>query len=88
MKVKGAYFSPSGGTRRAVELICGLFGPAELLDLGGRERSAAHYGPDELLVLGLPVYAGQMPAIPGLLDRLRGENTPWCHSSRLREPPL
>ena len=42
MKVKGAYFSPSGGTRRAVELICGLFGPAELLDLGGRERSAAH----------------------------------------------
>lgn len=76
MKVKGAYFSPSGGTRRAVELICGLFGPAELLDLGGRERSAAHYGPDELLVLGLPVYAGQMPAIPGLLDGLRGENTP------------
>lgn len=42
-----------------MELICGLFGPAELLDLGGRERSAAHYGPDELLVLGL---AGVWPA--------------------------
>ena len=76
MKVKGAYFSPAGGTRRAVELICGLFGQAEYLDLGGRERAKASFGPDELLVLGVPVYAGRMPAVPGLLDGLTGSDTP------------
>ncbi len=76
MKIIGAYFSPSGGTKRATELLCGLFGDYETLDLGGRERAARHFGQDELLVLGLPVYAGQIPAVPGLLDGLSGENTP------------
>ena len=32
--------------------------------------------PEDLLVLALPVYAGQHPAVPGLLDGLKGENTP------------
>ena len=76
MKIIGAYFSPSGGTKRAAELVAGLFGDYETLDLGGRERAARHFGPDELLVLGLPVYAGQIPAVPGLLEGLSGENTP------------
>lgn len=76
MKIISAYFSPSGGTKRAAELFAGLFGDYETLDLGGRERAARHFGQDELLVLSLPVYAGQIPAVPGLLDGLAGEDTP------------
>ena len=76
MKIIGAYFSPSGGTKQATQLVCGLFGEYETLDLGGRERKQRHFGKDELLVLGLPVYAGQIPAVPGLLDGLTGEDTP------------
>lgn len=76
MNVVGAYFSPSGGTKRAVELVCSLLGESEFLNLGGRNRTSRSFGHDELLVLGLPVYAGQIPAVPGLLDGLRGEETP------------
>lgn len=76
MRVTGAYFSPSGGTKRAVEMVCGLFGEYESLDLGGRSRAEKRFGREELLVLGLPVYAGQMPAVPGLLDGLSGDGTP------------
>lgn len=76
MKIIGAYFSPSGGTQSAVELVCGLFGDYETLNLGGRERARRQFQGDELLVLGLPVYAGQIPAVQGLLDGLSGENTP------------
>ena len=37
-KITGACFSPTGGTRRALEALCGLLGPAELLELGaGRD---------------------------------------------------
>ena len=76
MKIIGAYFSPSGGTQRVVELVCGLFGDYETLNLGGRERARRQFQGDELLVLGLPVYAGQIPAVQGLLNGLSGENTP------------
>ena len=76
MNVIGAYFSPSGGTKRATELAGGLLGASEYVNLGGRERAQRSFGGDDLLVLGVPVYAGQMPAVPGLLDGLRGENTP------------
>lgn len=75
-QVIGAYFSPTGGTKRATETVCGLLGEAEYLDLGGRERAQRSFGPQELLVLALPVYAGQMPAVPGLLDGLKGDGTP------------
>lgn len=76
MKIIGAYFSPSGGTKRATQLLCGLFGDYETLDLGGRERAKRQFEKDELLVLALPVYAGQIPAVPGLLDGLSGDGTP------------
>ena len=75
-QVIGAYFSPTGGTKRATETVCGLLGEAEYLDLGGRERAQRSFGPQDLLVLALPVYAGQMPAVPGLLDGLKGNGTP------------
>lgn len=76
MNAIGAYFSPSGGTKRACELVGGLFGAEEYINLGGRQRAERTFGKDELLVLALPVYAGQMPSVPGLLDGLTGTDTP------------
>ena len=76
MNAIGAYFSPSGGTKRACELVGGLFDAKEYVNLGGRTRAQRNFSKDELLVLAVPVYAGQMPAVPGLLDGLKGENTP------------
>ena len=75
-KITGVCFSPTGGTKRALEHICGLFGQAELLELGAGRQWECTMGRDELLVLALPVYAGQIPAVPGLLDGLSGNETP------------
>ena len=44
------------------------FDATEYVDLGGRTRAQRNFSKDELLVLAVPVYAGQMPAVPGLLD--------------------
>ena len=75
--VTGAYFSPTGGTKRALESVCELFGwETEYLELTGPDRQERTFSQDELLVLALPVYAGQRPAVPGLLDGLKGDNTP------------
>ena len=73
----GAYFSPTGGTKRALEAVCGLLGgESESFPLTGPDKKEKTFGPEELLVLALPVYAGQIPAVPGLLDGLKGDNTP------------
>ena len=34
------------------------------------------FGADDVVVLGVPVYYGRVPAVPGLLDGLQGEETP------------
>ena len=76
-KITGAYFSPTGGTKRALETVCGLFGKeTEYLELTGPDKKGKQFTSQDLLVLALPVYAGQRPAVPALLDGLKGENTP------------
>lgn len=75
-RITGAYFSPAGGTRRAVETLCSCWeGEKSFLELGV-QRPEVHLGKEDLLVLGLPVYADTIPDVPGLLDGLNGEETP------------
>ena len=72
-----ACFSPTGGTRSAAQAVVQyLDGEAKWLDLLDRTQRQAELGGDELLVLALPVYAGRIPAVEGLLDGLRGNGTP------------
>ena len=52
MRVTGVYFSPTGGTKRALETLCGLLGPAELLELGAGRY---YQQPEEHLERGLRV---------------------------------
>lgn len=85
----GVFFSPTGGTRRALESFLRLFDPAAArLDATcPPERLApVRLGPGDVLVLAFPVYAGQVPAVPGLFSQLRGDGTPCvllaCYGNR------
>lgn len=72
-----ACFSPSGGTKRAAELLAGMLGEVkQWRDLTDPKQRAVGLDEKDLLLLALPVYAGQIPAVDGLLDELSGQNTP------------
>lgn len=79
-KVTAIFFSPTGGTRACVEAIA-----AELADEFDTvnltipyERNQVHeFGPEDLVIIGAPVYAGRLPAVEGgLFASLRGRDTP------------
>lgn len=78
--VKAAYFSPTGGTKRAAELLCGQFGlPVEYIDCTcppAKLPASIPVAKDELLVLALPVYGGFGPRVQGLFEQLQGLGGP------------
>ena len=78
--LKAAYFSPSGGTKRAAVLLCEQFGlPAEYIDCTcppAKLPAVIPVAKDELLVLALPVYGGFGPRVEGLFSQLRGQGGP------------
>ena len=78
--IKAAYFSPSGGTKRAAVLLCEQFGlPAEYIDCTcppAKLPAVIPVAKDELLVLALPVYGGFGPRVEGLFGQLRGQGGP------------
>lgn len=83
------FFSPTGGTARATELVCGAMEtPFVAVDLTLPAARGQHHwlAADDLVVFGLPVYGGRLPQVPGLFDGLRGENTPAvlcaCYGNR------
>lgn len=52
---------------------------AEEIDLTAREERARDhvFGPEDLVILGAPVYAGRLPQLEGgIFERLRGDGTP------------
>jgi len=76
-RITVACFSPAGGTRRAVEKMARLLGDeARWIDLIDPAQRDVRLGQDDLLLLALPVYAGRIPAVEGLLDGLSGRNNP------------
>ena len=89
-KVYGVYFSPTGGTRAYVTELAGLLScEAEEIDLTAREERARDhvFGPEDLVILGAPVYAGRLPQLEGgIFERLRGDGTPAvfnvCYGNR------
>ncbi|NLM46410.1 MAG: (4Fe-4S)-binding protein [Firmicutes bacterium] len=74
------YFSPNGTTRRTLQyLAAGISRDCRQLDLtpfAGR-WGKYYFGPQELVLLGLPVYRGLLPAISEEYFRcLQAEQTP------------
>ncbi len=79
-KVHLVYFSPTGSTHTVLKGIAeGLGGlPVEEHDLtlpGGRD-GVLPFGPDDLVLLGAPVYYGRIPAPLHGYARLQGARTP------------
>ena len=83
-RVVAAYFSPTGNTEKlakamaqAVAEAAGL--QAETLDFtrpDAREKTY-EFGPDDLLIIGFPVYAGRLPnkILPFVQENLKGNGT-------------
>jgi ferredoxin len=79
-KIWLVFFSPTGTSKRVINaLVSGMQGiPCETLDLTSPGKvSAMQFGADELVIIGVPVYAGRVaPLAVKRLEMLRGNNTP------------
>ncbi len=83
-RVIGAYFSPTGNTEKLAKAMADALGdmaglPVEYIDFtlpDARSREYA-FGRDDLLVIGLPVYAGRLPnkILPFVQENLKGDDT-------------
>ncbi len=79
-KVTAIYFSPTRGTKKYVEAAAkALDGDFTVIDLTNAKARAEkyHFGPDDLVIFGAPVYAGRLPLYPEkLYGNITGEKTP------------
>jgi ferredoxin len=79
-KVWTVYFSPTGNSKRVVTAIASGFAgvPAENIDLTSPDAvSGRQFGPRDLVVIGVPVYAGRVASLATTrLAAISGHNTP------------
>lgn len=79
-KVTGIYFSPTGHTRELVQHIAeGLQGKTTLHDLTSAEQGTLRrkFGEQDLVVVGVPVYGGRIPALAvERMALMQGQQTP------------
>lgn len=83
-RIVAAYFSPTGNTEKLAKAIAQALGdaadlPVEIIDFtlpAGREKTYA-FSREDLLVIGLPVYAGRLPnkILPFVQENLKGDGT-------------
>ena len=83
-RIVAAYFSPTGNTETIAKAIAKAAAqatdlPVELIDFTrpqAREKTY-EFGKDDLLITGLPVYAGRLPnkILPFVQEHLKGDNT-------------
>lgn len=78
-KVTAVYFSPTRGTAHYAEAVAAALAPSHdtvNLTVPFVRKETHRFGPEDLVVIGAPVYAGRLPAVPGLWDGLEGHDTP------------
>lgn len=66
MRIRQITFSPTGGTLRVCEALCeglGTIATATELCVPADEVAVPTVGPSDLVVVGMPVYAGRVPAL-------------------------
>ena len=79
--VKLVYFSPTGTTKNVVQGIAGGIHPGTVEELDitrpGTRIQPLRTSENELLIVGVPVYIGRIPALAGdWLHALKADNTP------------
>ena len=91
MNITALYFSPTKGTKKAVECLLTCFDNVEKKTLVDntlpKQREIIHeFKNEDLVVVANPVYAGQLPPAMGLWKNLRGNDTPCiimaCYGNR------
>lgn len=67
-------FSPTGGTRRAAEMIAGTWGPeGDVFDLTDPSVSPPAFQEDDLVLIAVPSYGGRVPSLAvRRLENIRG----------------
>ncbi len=74
------YFSPTDGTKKVVNGIAEGISDSYKeynITLPTSRQEGIEFGPNELLILGVPVYAGRVPRLlMEYLSKLKGNNTP------------
>lgn len=80
MRVAAVYFSPTGNTKKSVEAVAAAIDAEyETVDLTptANQNMVCQFGPEDLVIIGMPVYAGRIPmAAAPRLDGIRGRQTP------------
>lgn len=80
MKVTAVYFSPTGNTKKSVEAMAAALSETyEVVDLTpfDNRNVVREFGADEMVIIGMPVYAGRIPmAAAPRMDGFRGNGTP------------
>ena len=77
--LSAAYFSPTMGTKKAITHLAELLSskPNYIdLTLPKNRINPIQFGETDLLLIGCPVYAGQLPPVERLLKNLQGNHTP------------
>lgn len=72
------YFSPTGGTKRATDILCAELGKSfdELdMTLPAERKKQRIFGANDLVVMGCPVYGGRLPQVDDLWENIQGQNT-------------
>ena len=72
------YFSPTGGTQKATELFCKkLSDDFVVVDMTRPENRLKNlkFGPNDLVVMGCPVYGGRLPQVDDLWKNIEGQQT-------------
>ena len=79
-KVTAIYFSPTRGTKKYVEAVAKALDPDfTVIDMTSAKSRAGkyHFGADDLVIFGAPVYAGRLPLYPEkLYGNITGDGTP------------
>lgn len=78
-KISIVYFSPTGNTRKTLEVIAeAISDEVSTLDLTRPcQVQPCQFHSDDFVLFGMPVYAGRIPAVARQrLDLVRGDNTP------------
>jgi ferredoxin len=71
MGVYSLYFSPTGGTKRVMDILMEEFSVDAQVDLSERDvdYGAYHFGRDDVCLIGVPTFGGRVPAIA--LERIK-----------------
>ncbi|WP_029904791.1 4Fe-4S binding protein [Prevotella sp. 10(H)] len=77
-KVHLVYYSPAFSTRKILRIIGkGIASPAKEYDITQGVGEPLLFGKEDLVILGVPVYSGRVPApFVDIFQKIKGENTP------------